>query len=439
MRILIGLREIAGYYTNLQKGFMELGIPCDFICLIDHQFKYNLEIAQPIIVKVVKWLWGKRKKIQRTRFLIKMFWVALTDMSMIFLFIWALFRYDVFIFCFNSTFLYYYDLPILKLFGKKIVYVYHGSDSRPPYIDGPIMAENRYTTISECIKLTQQRKRIMQKVDKYANFIIDHPPMALFHERPFILGLCLGIPFDSKKVRKPDQSLCSSSVRILHSPSNPVIKGTAVIRSIIKRLQSKGYTIEYVELIGKPNAVVLQELTKCDFIVDQVYSDTPMAGFATEAAFFGKPSVISGYYAEFLGEDINEKYIPPSFYCHPDDLEQAIEKMITDTKFRLDLGKRAQEFVHKNWSAKVVATKYLNLINGDSFPTEWVYDPQDITYILGCGMPQKQIQKIVKSIIETGGIEALQLQDKPFLEEKLLNLVKDIKDDESNNVPWLFE
>ena len=27
MRILIGLREIAGYYTNLQKGFMELGIP----------------------------------------------------------------------------------------------------------------------------------------------------------------------------------------------------------------------------------------------------------------------------------------------------------------------------------------------------------------------------------------------------------------------------
>lgn len=423
MRVFLGLREIAGYYTNLQKGFIELGISCDFICLLDHQFKYGQKLNKTGIVNIAKWLWEKRRKTPRARTIKKIFWVFLSDVSMFCLFIWALFRYDVFIFGFNSTFLYNYELPILKLLGKKVIYVYHGSDSRPPYIDGPVMAKSRKTTTSECIKLTRERKRKIQKIEKYADIIVDYPPMALFHERSFILGLCLGLPFVEKPVIKPDRHLFTSSVRILHSPSNPEVKGTDVIRAIIKHLKSKGYTIEYIELMGKPNVVVLQELAKCDFVVDQVYSDTPMASFAAEAAFFGKPAVIGGYYSEFVNQDVDNKYIPPSLYCHPDDFELAVEKMIKDPDFRLDLGKRAQEFVQKNWSPHVVAAKYLKLINGD-FPTEWVYDPQDITYIFGCGMHQSQIKESVKRVIETGGIEALQLKDKLHLQDKLVNLVK---------------
>ena len=46
---------------------------------------------------------------------------------------------------------------------------------------------------------------------------------------------------------------------------------------------------------GQPNSVVLEQLARCDFIIDQLYADFPMPGFATEAAWFGKPAVTAGY------------------------------------------------------------------------------------------------------------------------------------------------
>ena len=40
---------------------------------------------------------------------------------------------------------------------------------------------------------------------------------------------------------------------------------------------------------------ILAELARCDFVIDQLYSDYPLPGLATEAAWFGKPTVVGGY------------------------------------------------------------------------------------------------------------------------------------------------
>jgi len=47
-----------------------------------------------------------------------------------------------------------------------------------------------------------------------------------------------------------------------------------------------------------PNHAVLEELGKCDFVIDQAFADYGMAGFATEAAWFGKTAVVGGYQSE---------------------------------------------------------------------------------------------------------------------------------------------
>ena len=44
--------------------------------------------------------------------------------------------------------------------------------------------------------------------------------------------------------------------------------------------------------------MVLEKMAMSDIVVDQVYCDTPMAGFATEAAINGVPVVVGGYYAD---------------------------------------------------------------------------------------------------------------------------------------------
>ena len=55
---------------------------------------------------------------------------------------------------------------------------------------------------------------------------------------------------------------------------------------------NEGLPLEYVEIVGQPNDIVLAEIARSAFVIDQLYSDTPMAGFAAEAARLGKPAIV---------------------------------------------------------------------------------------------------------------------------------------------------
>ena len=425
MKVFIGLTEIAGYCRNLKKGFQELGVDCEFINLTRHPFQYGGDDTPNSLVAFVRYSGLKRVSTPRTNIFTKIFWVGLHNITRPILFVWALLRYDVFIFGFHTSFLNFYDLPILKFFNKKIIYVCFGADSRPPYIGGATMAAGR-VSIKQCALLTSDKKKNVQIIDKYADVIIDYPPMAHFHRREFVLGLVIGLPSSLGKKKMHEQEIktagpedSSNTVRILHSPSHPEAKGTVIIRRVIERLKQKGHQIDFIEITGQSNEVVLNELSKCDFIIDQLYSDTPLAGFATEAAFFGKPAVVGGYYSKMIRDDIPSNIIPPSLYCHPDEIEDAIEKMIVDAEYRVRLGIDAHKFVTENWSSNKVAKKYVRIINGD-IPREWLYDPKQIKYVYGGGLPEERVKKIIKEMVAMGTKDALQLQDKPELEKIML-------------------
>lgn len=412
MKIFMGFTEIAGYYKHLKQGFHSIGIDCTFVDLTENRFKFGAGDVPNLLVKWLKWLYKRNSK-SLTDKILKRFWWP----SKALVFLWALVKFDVFIFGYNSSFLRFYDFPILKFFGKKIICVFHGSDSRPPYIDGAIMA-SKQVSIEQCIRMTQQKKKVIKKIDKYADVIISVPPQGYFHQRPFVLSFYIGTPNEvGKKHKLPVQKLeKETKVCIVHAPSAPEAKGTREIRQVINNLKNKGYQIELIELIGMPNEVVLEKLAQCDFAVDQLYCDCYMPGFATEAAWFGKPAVI-GSYAKYLWDNVlPEDKTPPTCFCHPDEFEAVVEKLITDEKYRLDQGRRAREFVESQGSAKRVAEGYLRLIKGN-IPEHWMYDPQDIRYVHGLGLSEKYLKTIIRNVIEQGGIEALQLSDKPELEQ----------------------
>ena len=355
-RIFLGLMEIAGYYKNLKDGFHQLGVDCDFISLTPNRFNYGGS-EDNFLIRWLRFLNQQRMSTPRSQVINKIFLISIINILKIGLLLYALYKYDVFIFGFKSTFFGYFELPIMKLLGKKIVYVFHGSDSRPPYING----KWKDFGADGCIALSAKQKEQIRIIEKYADVIINHLPTAQFHQRPFILWLLIGIP-SQKDVEKCDEDRSDSErncLRILHSPSHPQTKGTLAIRKAIENIKLKGYSLELIEISGKPNSVVLEELAKCDFVVDQLYSDMPMAGFATEAASYGKPAVVGGYYSQYLEKDTPKDKIPPSHYCHPDNLEQAIEKMIVDEDYRLELGRKAKTFVETYWTPKQVAQRYL--------------------------------------------------------------------------------
>jgi glycosyltransferase involved in cell wall biosynthesis len=412
-RIFLGLTEVCGYYANLRYGFSELGVPAEFVALEEHPFQYGYQTTNGII----RWAQRSiRRRVAARHKLARLWWRGVSLCARLLVFVWAITRFDVFIFGFGSSFFGIRDLPLLRLLGKKIVCVFHGSDERPPYLSGYVMSENGGPSAEAGIALTESIKRRIRLIERSANVVVSHPLSAHLHEQPIVPFLSVGVAYRMASFPQPERHASNGTVRILHAPSRPEAKGTPRIRAAVARLQAKGHRVDLVEVVNRPNAEVLEELARCDLVVDEVWSDTPMAGFAAEAACYGKPAVVGGYGWDVLREMVPADRFPPSQICHPDGLEAAIERLVVDADYRLQLGARARSFVESQWTCRKVAEIYLDLIEGRGLE-RWLRDPKGRLYLQGCGMDERRVRETVRAFIQRGGRLALQIGDRPDWEE----------------------
>jgi glycosyltransferase involved in cell wall biosynthesis len=414
MRIFIGLNEIAGYYSGLKKGFDEIGVESNFVTIKDHRFNYHANEASNFLIKAIKRANKSNATLQSSR--AKKFRHALINKTLLLpLFVWALWKHDVFIFGQMSTFFNYKELWILKLFGKKIIHVFHGGDTRPPYICGSFVLTFSEWNTERWIEYTRQRKEAIKTIERYSDAVLGLLAFAQLAEKPFVSVLRVGLPIVPNKIRSGVNSAERSATRIIHCPSDLQFKGTDRIRRAVANLKAKGYQLEFVEITNQPNQTALEEIAKSDFVIDQLYSDSPMASVATEAAFLGKPSVIGGYAPEIIIQALGGEEMSPSIFCHPDELEKTIEALLLDKDLTRKLGEKARRFVEENWAPSKVAERYLRIIN-DDVPDSWIFEPRSCRHVHGCGLSEEKAKEMVRNMIERGGREALQLSDKPELE-----------------------
>jgi hypothetical protein len=309
------------------------------------------------------------------------------------------------------------ELPILRLLRKRVIVVYNGSDSRPPYLDGSIMAPSGGMTTKECIALTKRTKRSVTWTGRWANVVVDQPMHAHFHERPIVMWERLGVPAPAGM---PDDTANPGAVpRVLHAASHPEVKGTELVRAAVKRLQSEGAIFEYVELVRQPHQAVLSALARCDIVVDQLFSDTPVAGLATEACAAGKPVIVGGYLWDQLDEAMPSVPLPRTVRTHPDSLSDALATLVGDPSLRRQIGSEARDFVEHNWTAQRVAERYIRLLEG-SPPEDWLFRPEALRNVTGVGMTERKASELTASVIRTDGPEALRVRDKPTLEALLV-------------------
>lgn len=427
LRIFIGLHEIAGYYTNLTDGLRQLGHTADFYSFDSHPFAYKVAPNKSLLLQLIIFL----RKINRS---VQGRWHARID-ALIQVLIKRLFficieQYDIFVLGFNSRFTSYIDtghprhkefndLQILKNKGKKILQIYHGSDSRPPYMDGAIMAPSTGRSIDDCATLTLQKKKFLELADTFADWIIDSPASGQFHCKPFINWFYIGVPYGNQMKTVdvlPVQQ--SGAVRILHSPSFPEAKGSVEIRTAIDRLIEEGYDIDYVCITGLANQRVLEEIVKSDIVVDQLYSDTPMAGFATEAAFLGKPVIVGGYFKEHIRDWIPNELLPPTVFISPEEIFEAIKHLLVDREKRVQIGAELRRFVLEKWSVSAVAKKFESIFL-DQIPHEWVVDPSLLNYLEGGAISSTKRRELFSALYRKYGISIFQLQDKSILTNRL--------------------
>jgi hypothetical protein len=420
-RIFLGPVEIAGYYAGLEAGLRELGFEALAVDLQRHPFAYRAETSQdPLVARLVRRVRDRRPPDRaRAR---RVVWLPAWAAARGLLILWALARFDVFIFSAGVTLLRGYDLPLLRLFGKRVIVVFHGSDARPAYIDGQVMASHRGVTTATCIEISRWRKDRIRRLERHVDVIVAQPANSHFFERPVVNWFLIGVPWRDPPPAAPapdagDSGMARDSrrLRILHSPSDAPLKGSDLIRDAVRQLAFEGLSLELVELRGVPNDVVLGELARCDFVVDQLYSDAPMVGFATEAAVASKPAIVGGYAWDANRSAFGSIPFPPVEECAPEGIVDAIRHLASDPEYRERLGRLAHDFVHTHWSRTDIARRFVQLMDG-SPPADWLFDPRTLRYVEGCGLSRDHTRTIVRDVLQTSGPAALCLADKPELE-----------------------
>jgi hypothetical protein len=329
---------------------------------------------------------------------------------------------DAFIFVGGETFFRRLDPRLLRVLRKRVIVVFLGSDHRPPYLNGRWvrgMPDRIGQSQLEAIRLVRDRVR---SAECYADVIVANGASAQFHTRPFVQIIAMGIPGSFSHHDSEGASgglFTGAGVRVLHAPSDPVSKGTDLIRAAVDALKAQGFEIDYVELMGRPHADVVAGLRECDLVVDEVYSDAPMAMFSAEAAYFDKPALVTGYYARLAPSELRDDVIPPSLFCPPDQLQASLERLVADEGYRLDLGRRAGVYVRARWGSAQVAERYLRIVNRE-IQTDWMVDPSACRYLQGWGMPDDLRRRAIGAIVRQAGTGALCLTDRPDLEARLV-------------------
>lgn len=427
MRVFLGLTEIAGYYCGLHRGFQEIGVESVYACG-GHHFDYGGgEETQAWPVRLFRWLSLKRLATPQTKRGRRALLKAAFVFSKISLLLWALVKCDVFVFGYRSCFFTTRELRLFRLLGKRTIHVFHGSDNRPCYMDGTVVQLDRLSDPAAVLKHHRRQHAEVKRIERLADCLVSHPATAQYFERPYVNWLlATGLPFagEGNEVAKSNNTL--RKVRVLHCPSDPAVKGTTFIRSVIHSLEARGYEIDYREVINRPNSEVLKELSDCDFVIDQAFADYPMAGFATEAAHFGKPAAVGGY-AKVICQKIEEiNGMPCTTYCRPEELERLIERLVADVEFRTKCGLRARKFVDSAWSRKSIALNWVRLIRND-IPAEWMVRPEMVDYMGGVGLTPEGLSHGVAWFLNHAGVEALFLDHRPDLKEALLKLAAPTK------------
>lgn len=436
MKVFLGLTEVSGFFTKLTAGLNAMGVNALHVPLQSHGFAYADGTKYPFFARLARSAVRMRvealqhKRTLRARLLMP--YVAMTRLT---LFVWVLLRFDVVVLGGGSSFFNFHEFPLFRWLGKKVVYTLHGTDIRPPYIDGFFEPEhyrhlvplgNSHTDLptrpmAASVEVARLRRRRAKMIERNCQLVICSPNISHFLSKPFISFYRIGLPINVEAVT-PDvaQARKRNPVpRVLHAPSQRKGKGSDFIRSIVGALKEEGFAFEFIEVTNMPNIKLLEMLASCDIVIDQAFSDAPVAGLAAEASALGIPVVVGGYYASVWQRYIPSEILPPVVFCRPEDMKDQVARLLQDSNLRTSLGARAQAFVASQWTELGVARRLMQAIDGA--PGDWYVDPAAVIYHEGIGLTESAARENIQKLLQHHGLASLQLNDNPVLEQSFVD------------------
>jgi glycosyltransferase involved in cell wall biosynthesis len=264
-------------------------------------------------------------------------------------FVRAVKDYDIFHFYFGKTLLpLSIDLPILRLFGKKIIMDYVGSDIRLYSLhskNNPYYHLRKAKSIWDHFDLAKRARMIWQGLWFHTCFV---DPDIYPHARTSIqrkkinygiwINKALIVPPISPNPTKP------TNPSVIHAPTDVHTKGTPFIEKAVEELKREGLQFQFHIYSGKPHDELMEILqTDADIVIDQLFSGG-FGVFASEAMSFGRPV------CSFILPEIREQ-IPdlPIVQCTVDTLKTNLRDLIMDGEKRDRIGNESWQFAQKHF------------------------------------------------------------------------------------------
>lgn len=265
-----------------------------------------------------------------------------------------------------------YEFKFLKSKNKKIVCMFVGNDIRSPKLSLEYTRKNNidnfinYLALENSEVFESEDARVMQtalSADLYADLIFSFK----FDQISYMKSRVFPWPYMWPKEKFLEANVkfdAIKKIKIVHAPSNPVIKGTPLVRAAIKKLQLEGYDFDYVELQNLPNKVILEHLSSSHIVLNLFYGlDISLGALAIEAManrtaliMSFDPSAIKHYDIELEGLDsclLNTRYW--QVYDHLKHLLDNPDRM----KYYADNG---YDFVKKHYTYEAAGEYIQNLL-----------------------------------------------------------------------------
>ena len=272
---------------------------------------------------------------------------------------------DIFIYIWHTGFCWdrELDYKYLKKKKKKIVCIFVGSDIRSHVLRLEYHKKHDLDTGSNYsiskIELPYEEKRVKKvaaDADKYADLIFSYKRDQISYLKseqfpwPYIYPLqdmlCDISKFDN--IQRPI---------IVHVSSNPVAKGTPLVRAAIKKLREDGYQFEYKEFFDTPNEEVIVFLKQSHILLNQFYAFVP--GLLTIEGMAQCNAVLTSASYDEYPIGANNAWFKTTYWEVYDNL-----KFLLDNPQQIkNYATSGYEFVKHNYTEEPVKKYYLEIFN----------------------------------------------------------------------------